>query len=92
VEINAPPSVILGLTTSLKEKGQYILSLVNTTSGPVRPIRELIPVQDIVVKKLKFQGKPIRIQKSKGVREIARSINQETDLKSTSVSFRIIFP
>jgi hypothetical protein len=55
VETNAPPSVNLGLTTSLKEKGQYILSLVNTTSGPVRPIRELIPVQDITVK-IKIPG------------------------------------
>ena len=55
VETNAPPSVNLGLTTSLKEKGQYILSLVNTTSGPVRPIRELIPVQDIIVK-IKIPG------------------------------------
>ena len=50
VETNAPPSVNLGLTTSLKENGHYILSLVNTTSGPVRPIRALIPVQDIWVK------------------------------------------
>lgn len=50
VETNAPPSVNLGLTTSLKEDGQFILSLVNTTSGPVRPIRALVPVQDIWVK------------------------------------------
>ncbi|WP_439487186.1 alpha-amylase family protein [Algoriphagus sp.] len=50
VETNAPPSVNLGLTTSLIEKHQYILSLVNTTSGPVRPIRALIPVQDIWIK------------------------------------------
>jgi hypothetical protein len=50
IETNAPPSVNLGLTTSLNHPGQYILSLVNTTSGPVRPIRALIPVQDIWVK------------------------------------------
>ena len=56
METNAPPSVILGLTTSLKEKGQYIFPLVNTTSGPVHPIRKLIPVQDIVVK-IKIPGK-----------------------------------
>jgi hypothetical protein len=56
VETNAPPSVNLGLTTSLKEDGQYILSLINTTSGPVRPIRALIPVQDIWVK-INISGK-----------------------------------
>jgi beta-galactosidase GanA len=50
IETNAPPSVNLGLTTSLIHPGQYILSLVNTTSGPVRPIRALIPVHDIWVK------------------------------------------
>jgi hypothetical protein len=68
VETNAPPSVNLGLTTSIQEKGQYILSLVNTTSGPVRPIRELIPVQDITVK-IKIPGetyKDLKILRCQG--------------------------
>ncbi|MCH6233156.1 beta-galactosidase trimerization domain-containing protein [Cognataquiflexum rubidum] len=50
LDTNAPPSVNLGLTTSLIHPGQYILSLVNTTSGPIRPIRALIPVHDIWIK------------------------------------------
>jgi hypothetical protein len=49
IETNAPSSVHVGLTRSLHHPGQYILSFVNTTSAPVRPIRELIPVSDISV-------------------------------------------
>ncbi|HTE27235.1 alpha-amylase family protein [Flavitalea sp.] len=58
IETNAPSSVNIGLTQSLITKGQYILSLVNTTSGPVRPIRELIPVHDIRVK-VRLDGKSV---------------------------------
>lgn len=58
VESTAPSSVHIGLTKSLLEKGNYILSLVNTTSGPVRPIRELIPVNNIEVK-LQLEGKSL---------------------------------
>ena len=58
IESTAPSSVHIGLTQSLKTKGQYILSLVNTTSGPVRPIRELIPVQNIWVK-VRLDGKSV---------------------------------
>lgn len=58
VETTAPPSVYVGLTKSLITPGQYVLSLVNTTSGPVRPIRELIPVTDIRLK-LKLDGKSV---------------------------------
>ena len=49
VTTNAPASVHLGLTQSIVKKGQYILSLVNTTSGPERPIRELVPVSGLRV-------------------------------------------
>jgi hemin uptake protein HemP len=42
----------------LIKPGQYILSLVNTTSGPVRPVRELIPVHDIKVK-VRLDGKSV---------------------------------
>ncbi|MEO6001335.1 MAG: alpha-amylase family protein, partial [Chitinophagaceae bacterium] len=62
IESNAPPSVHIGLTKSLIVPGQYILSLVNTTSGPVRPIRELVPVRDIHIK-LKLDGKSVRSNK-----------------------------
>ena len=58
VHTNAPSSVHLGLTKSLSRPGEYILSLVNTTSGPVRPIRELIPVFDLKVK-LSLPGKSL---------------------------------
>ncbi|MEO5998097.1 MAG: alpha-amylase family protein [Chitinophagaceae bacterium] len=62
VESNAPSSVHIGLTKSLLVPGQYILSLVNTTSGPVRPVRELIPVHDIQIK-LRLDGKSVRSHK-----------------------------
>lgn len=58
IESNAPSSVNIGLTESLIKPGQYILSLVNTTSGPIRPIRELVPVQDISVK-LRLDGRSV---------------------------------
>jgi hypothetical protein len=58
LETNAPASVHIGLTKSLQQPGQYILSLVNTTSGPVRPIRELVPVQDITIK-LRLEGRSV---------------------------------
>jgi hypothetical protein len=49
IETNAPGSVHIGLTKSLLKKGEYILSLVNITSAPVRPVHELIPIRDIEV-------------------------------------------
>ncbi|QHT65690.1 hypothetical protein GXP67_02920 [Rhodocytophaga rosea] len=58
IETTAPSTVHIGLTTSRLNAGQYILSLINTTSGPRRPIRELIPVHDIQVK-LKVEGKSV---------------------------------
>ena len=58
IESNAPASVNIGLTRSLTKPGQYILSLVNTTSGPVRPIRALIPVYDIRIR-LRLNGKSV---------------------------------
>ena len=50
LESTAPESVHIGFTMSLINKGFYILSMVNTTSGPVRPVRSLIPVHDIEIK------------------------------------------
>ena len=60
IESTAPSSVNIGLTRSLLRPGQYILSLVNTTSGPVRPIRELIPVNNISVK-LRLDGRSVAV-------------------------------
>ena len=45
----APTTVHVGLTRSLVAPGEFILSFVNTTSGPVRPLRELLPVFDFAV-------------------------------------------
>ncbi len=45
----APTTVHLGLTRSLAAPGEFILSFVNTTSGSVRPVRELLPVFDLAV-------------------------------------------
>lgn len=58
IETNAPASVNIGLAKSRLKPGQYVLSLINTTSGPVRPIRELIPVNNIKVK-LYLDGKSV---------------------------------
>jgi hypothetical protein len=62
LESNAPSSVHIGLTRSLQQPGQYILSLVNTTSGPFRPIRELIPVHDISIR-LRLEGRSLKSYK-----------------------------
>lgn len=62
IETNAPSSVNIGLTKSRLVTGAYILSLVNTTSAPVRPIRELIPVNNITVKLL-LDGKSVSAYK-----------------------------
>lgn len=81
VETNAPSSVHLGLTRSLRKKGEYILSLVNTTSGPVRPIRELVPVHDITIK-LKLDGSTgkHKILRSQGNCKI-NSVGQNIELQ-----------
>ena len=55
---NAPASVHVGFTRSLIKPEEYILSLVNTTSAPTRPIRQLIPIFDLSVK-LKLGGKSL---------------------------------
>lgn len=44
LESDAPESVHLGLTRSTVSVGEYLLSFVNTTSGPERPVRRLLPV------------------------------------------------
>ena len=56
LETNAPESVHIGLTRSLENPKEYIFSFVNTTSGPVRPLRNLLPVYDLSVQ-LSLEGK-----------------------------------
>ncbi len=55
VETNAPESVHIGLTRSLQNAKEFVFSLVNTTSGPVRPLRSLLPVYNLNVT-LKLAG------------------------------------
>jgi hypothetical protein len=58
IETDAPESVHFGLTQSLQDPTQYIFSMVNTTSGPLRPVRTLLPVIDIQVT-LRLEGKSL---------------------------------
>jgi hypothetical protein len=58
IEADAPESVHMGLTQSLQDPSQYIFSMVNTTSGPMRPVRTLLPVIDIQVT-LRLEGKSL---------------------------------
>ncbi|EON77547.1 Beta-galactosidase [Lunatimonas lonarensis] len=44
---NAPSSVHMGWTRSIETPGKYVFSLVNTSSGPKRPTRELISVHQL---------------------------------------------
>ena len=55
METNAPESVHTGLTRSLVNPKEFIFSFVNTTSGPVRPLRNLLPVYDLSVE-LNLEG------------------------------------
>ena len=62
IETTAPESVHIGLTRSLIKEGMYVLSLVNLTSGPVRPVRSLIPVHNIRLS-LRLEGQSINNNK-----------------------------
>ena len=45
-----PESVHISLTCDRKKGGRKVISFVNTTSGPFRPIRSLQPVYDLEVR------------------------------------------
>jgi hypothetical protein len=82
LETTAPASVHLGLTESQEKPGQYILSFVNTTSGPKRPIRELLPVHDIRVR-LRLAGKSLakhQVLRAQGDCKV-RARGQELDVR-----------
>lgn len=77
IETNAPASVNIGLTKSIIDPGQYVFSLVNQTSGPVRPIRDLLPVYDINVK-LTLDGRAVKgykVLRSQGDCQVAKNGN-----------------
>ncbi|MCC5928681.1 MAG: beta-galactosidase trimerization domain-containing protein, partial [Cyclobacteriaceae bacterium] len=44
---NIPESVHIGLTESSVEPGSFIISVVNTSSAPARPLRNILPVYDL---------------------------------------------
>lgn len=48
-DATAPTSVHVGLTQSIYAPGEFVVSLVNTTSAPVRPLREVLPVSDLAL-------------------------------------------
>ena len=47
---NAPASVHVYLNHNRNTTGRYQLSLVNTTSAPARPIRDILPVRGIMIR------------------------------------------
>ncbi|MBA4058043.1 MAG: hypothetical protein C0490_25220, partial [Marivirga sp.] len=78
IETNAPESVHIGLTRSISAKGEYIFSLVNITSGPVRPLRSLQPVNDLRIK-LKLEGKSLKghkVLRSQGNCQVKNKSNE----------------
>ena len=78
LETNAPESVHTGLTRSLENPKEYIFSFVNTTSGPVRPLRNLLPVYDLSVQ-LNLEGKLNRY----------KVLRSQGDVKVTTVKGKI---
>jgi hypothetical protein len=50
VDTDAPESVHVGLTRSMENANEFIFSFVNTTSGPVRPLRNILPVHNLTTK------------------------------------------
>jgi hypothetical protein len=82
LETNAPASVHIGLTRSLNKPGQYILSLVNITSGPSRPIRQLVPVHDIHIQ-LRLDGGSLaghQVMRAQGECQV-RATGRELELR-----------
>ena len=98
VETDAPESVHIGLTRSINSPGEYIFSLVNTTSGPTRPLRSLQPVSNINVK-LNLEGKSIdsyKILRSQGNcsvnykdRRVEIDVDRLEDYFSVYISMRV---
>ncbi len=57
---DAPPSVRVILTQNKGDCNQYVLSVVNLTSAPSRPIRKLVPVNNFTVELLLSGSKLIK--------------------------------
>ena len=50
VETAAPESAHIGLTQSLGKPHEFVFCLVNVTSGPVRPLRNVLIVYNLTTK------------------------------------------
>jgi hypothetical protein len=75
LETSAPPSVHVGLTRAHGTGTRYLLSFVNTTAAPHRPLRQLVPVGRFVTT-LRLPGRlrthqVLRQQGPIGVRALA---------------------
>ncbi|HEY5562754.1 MAG TPA: alpha-amylase family protein [Clostridiaceae bacterium] len=71
ISSNAPESVHVALTNNNKNEGQYVLSLVNLTSAPRRPIKEILPVYDLKIElKLGKKLADYKVLKSQGRIEV----------------------
>jgi hypothetical protein len=93
LETNAPESVHTGLTRSLEIPGEYIFSFVNTTSGPVRPLRNLLPVYDLSVQ-LKLNGnlKSYKVLRTQGdVKVVSAKGKIDIKLKKLEDFFAVHF-
>jgi hypothetical protein len=78
IEARVPESVHVGLTRSNDSGNHYILSLVNITSGPVRPIRSIQPVFNLRVA-LNLDGKSLKaheVLRSQGESKVSFSNGQ----------------
>lgn len=78
IDTTAPQSVHVGLTRSAISPQEYIFSLVNTSSGPVRPLRSLIPVHDLHVK-LNLEGNlpyQFNVLRSQGNYQVTNTSNE----------------
>jgi hypothetical protein len=49
IATNAPASVHVSLTRGRERANEFVLSLVNTTGGPGRPVQNLLPVSNVEV-------------------------------------------
>ena len=81
----APESVHISLTCDRKKGGRKVISFVNTTSGPFRPIRSLQPVYDLEVR---LRG--VSLKKAEILREESRiEVEEEMVQKDREIVIRI---
>jgi hypothetical protein len=75
LQTDAPPSVHVYLNQSADSPKEFMLSLVNTSSGPMRPIRQLIPMHNITIT-LPFEIKSAEEIYPKEISKISTNRNQ----------------